>query len=409
VSVCTLALTTGLLLISHLPAALIVVPVCAAYVLGSWVVHRHAARRLGLVGVGVALGVGVAAFYVLPALLELDAVRMSRLTNNYFDYHLHFVHPASWVNWSWGYAPSGTNEPHQVSYQIGILQWVAIVLAASMVLAGIAVRRWTEESWALTGWLAVIAGALFMMTAASVGIWDRIAPLAFIQFPWRFLMLPVVASAALAASLLAMIRHRLAQTLIVVCAITLQWSVTRDYRAPAWSRDRAEIAVDAPDWAASANGQAWGFREAGYDPISVSVDAPREAGRWVTTGGRGEVTPLAVSDVRLSLRVDAIDPLGLVIRSPSFPGWTLTLDDVAIVPEVEPGSGYMAVQVPAGTHRVDATFGNTAIRTTANAISTISLIVLLLLLGGSVWRTRIQMRARRPGRSTISSNRLSAG
>ncbi len=82
VFVCTLALTTGLLLISHLPTGVIVAPLAAAsrtrFLAGS---PSRRLRRMGLVALGAAMGAGLAAFYVVPAIAELDAIQMSRLTS----------------------------------------------------------------------------------------------------------------------------------------------------------------------------------------------------------------------------------------------------------------------------------------------------------------------------------------
>src|SRR5207244_4008379 len=85
--ICALAFTTGVLIISHLPTAVIVAPLAAAYLVGSWLVHRRPAHVVGRAVTGALLGAGLAAFYVAPALLELNAIKMSGMTAGYFDYH----------------------------------------------------------------------------------------------------------------------------------------------------------------------------------------------------------------------------------------------------------------------------------------------------------------------------------
>jgi hypothetical protein len=40
--------------------------------------------------------------------------------------------------------------------------------------------------WPQAPWFAVVAVALFLMTEASVVLWDAIPALADLQFPWRF-------------------------------------------------------------------------------------------------------------------------------------------------------------------------------------------------------------------------------
>jgi len=375
---CALALTTGLLLISHLPVSLIVAPVCALYVLGSWVMYRHPQRQLVLVALGVTIGVGLASFHIIPAILELDAIQIRSLTREALDYHRHFIVPTAWLDWDWGYASSGTTGPNHMSFQIGIIQWLAII-AAAIRLVVLTIRR-DGRAWPVAGWLSVFGGTLFMTTGAAVHLWDRVAPLAFLQFPWRFLIVPTIACSALAALVLASLRDQTNQALIVVCAIALQWSVTRDYRLPAWTRPRAAITIDVPGWWASRNAQIFGFREPAYDPVSVTDTSPIGAERWATTTARAEIVPLLQNDAQLVLRVEAQEEAGLTVRMPFFRGWRLTLDDTAITPTIQPGTGFMTLQVPAGSHRVEARFTNTPVRTVANAIAVLSIFSWVLLL-----------------------------
>jgi hypothetical protein len=380
--ICTTALSTGLLLITHLPASLIVAPFCAAYTFGAWLVYRPPARRLGLIVLGAAIGVGVAAFYVFPSILELGDVKIDTLTSDYFHYRRHFVRPGAWLDWSWGYAPSGNDEPNLMSVQIGIVQCLVILAA----IAGLLLLpfRWPPATrWALAGGLAAVAVSLFMMTAASGSIWSRVAPLSFIQFPWRFLMIPAIVCSALAAALLSAVSVRTTQALVVICAVALQWSVTRDYRSPAWTRERAVIAIDNPHWAASANGRHWAFREPGYDPIAVTRDTPIAPARWAITAGHARVVAIAATDVRLSLRVEARESVDLLIATPSFPGWRIAIDEKPVAHDVQPGSAYLGVRVPAGAHGVDVRFRNTPLRTAANTTTLVSLLVVGLLLGWS--------------------------
>ncbi len=398
--VCLLALSIGLLITSHLAVSVITVPVCAAYVLAAAVVNRDRRRRVSLVAVGVVVGVGLAAFFAIPSILEQDAVRIRIMISGYEDFHRHFLRPAAWVNWSWGYGAAASGAPDEMSTQIGIGQWI-IVLAAVVAAVLLAWRR-DSRGLALAGWLAVFAFALFMTTAASIGIWIRLPPLAFIQFPWRFLVLPTIACTALAAILLALIHNRTTQALIVISAVALQWSVTRNYR-PAWDGDRAVIHINEPDWAFSRNATVWGFRHSGFDPKGVKTTPPTVTERWMSIGTPENVTPLALTDTHLSFRVDTKEPLDFIVCSPFFPGWQVSLDERAVSPRILPDTAYMAVAVPPGSHHVEATFGNTTVRAAANAVTAVSMVVWLVLLAWSVVTTR---RGRVPRTLPPTSDRI---
>lgn len=379
---CALALFTALLLISHLPSAVIVAPLAAAYLASLMVfVRRPSARTTWLIAGGVAAGVGMAAFYLMPAILELDAIRISRLTTGYFDYHLHFVHPAWWIDWSWGYGASGVDDPERLSVQIGIAQWMVLLAAVTTLAVPRFRRRVAVPAAIVIGWLSVVAAALFMMTSASTPFWDHVPPLAFIQFPWRLLMLPTLSCSVLAAILLSAVGRPTTQALIVLCSVTFQGYVTRDYRMQAWERPRAVMDIDDPAWASVSEERKWAFRAPGYDPVNVSREVVHPTPeRWSVTDGDADVSATSSTDISLALTVRASEPARLVINTPYFPGWHLSVDDQSVVPAIEPRTGYMDVQVPAGTHRVDAAFENTRVRTTANAITLISFVAWILLL-----------------------------
>ncbi len=385
---CALALTTGLVLVSHLPTAEILAPVAAAYLAAASIVHRRPARRVGLAFAGALAGAALAGFYILPAILELDAIKIRHMTAGYFDYERHFVHPPWWFDWSWGYGPSGVNASDQLSLQIGIVQWLVLAAAAVLLAVPSLRRRAASGPPAILAWLLVVAGALFMMTTASSAVWNIVGPMAYIQFPWRLLMLPVIACAVLSAIVLSAVRHSARQALVLLCLIAFQWYVTLDYRDKAWTHERAAIAIDDPGWPYTHNARRWSSSEPAYDPASV-VGKPRPAvARWTLRQGEGTVNATSATDARLWLETDACEPLILDINSPFISGWRISVDGQSVSPRIEHRSGYMRVFVPAGVHTVEAMFGNTWVRSAGNTVTLLGVLGCLLLAYSEVQRRR---------------------
>lgn len=361
----------ALLLITHLPTALIATPLCAVFLIGSWIARRPPVRAIVLVGLGVSIGAGLAAFYVVPAIGQIDAVSVGKMTTGYFDYHRHFVRPEWWFDTSWGYAGSGEGSAEQMSMQLGMLQWIVVGTAVVVLAIPRLRRRLPLPSIMLAAWLAVVALALFMMTAYSAAIWETIGPMAYIQYPWRLLMLATIACAVLAAILLACVRHRTTRVVVVLCAVAFQWQQTAPYREMASSRERASLAIDDPRWPQTESARKAGFREPAYDPISVRRTPEPAGGRW-SLDGTGEVSAISQTDANLDLSVIANGPVKLVINTPYFPGWQTRVDGRLAAAAVDPESGYMVVAVPAGTHRVSASFGRDRLRTVAELITLFS-------------------------------------
>lgn len=371
-----LALFVGIMLVCHLPSFLICTP---AFVFYACCVPRRAgaSHRLALLitAAAVLLGCGLAAFYVMPALTEIEAIAMSQLTMGYFDYHQHFVYPVQWVRYGWGYGGSVAGPDDQMSFQIGLVQWVVLASSLSVVIAKMWRRRTDQATRAMWVWLGIAAFAMFLMTDASVRVWDAIGPLAFIQFPWRFLMLVSLSAAALSAALLSGLRQRPAvQALLVLVVAVAMWPLTDAQLKPARYIPAGDYAIDEANWARSERAAANAFIEAGYTPVQATRLPAGLVDRWTITRGEGSVRERALTDDRLDLVVKSAAGVQLTINSHDFPGWKAWVDRRETPISAEPGFGFLQVEVPAGTHRVEARLTNTPIRTAANALSAASLV-----------------------------------
>ena len=372
-----LALTSAGLVVSHLPTALIIAPVFAAVIGGAWIVHRWPRRRLGRLVTGLVLGGGLSAFYVLPAVLQLEAIQIDRVTTDTFDFHRHFVRPEWWFDRSWGYAGSGEGADDQMSLQLGRVQWGVLLAAIVSVVAPPVRRRLAVSAVGIVVWLAVVGGALFMMTSASAPVWEGVGPLIFVQFPWRLLMVPAIACGILAAILLSCIRQPTVQAVLVLSVVAVQWHETLPYREIASTRERATVAIDDPAWPATDGITTPPFREAAYDPVSVRREPAPAPGRWAIEGV-ADVVAVTVTDAAIDLSITAPEPVTLVIHSPFFSGWRVSVDRDSVDPWIDPASGYMRVRVPPGTHRVHAAFARDGVRVLAEVITLLSGLTLFL-------------------------------
>ncbi|HVH56221.1 MAG TPA: 6-pyruvoyl-tetrahydropterin synthase-related protein [Vicinamibacterales bacterium] len=374
-----LAVTIALLLTSHLPTALIVAPLAVGMLVGSWIVGRLPVRLFGLAVIGVLLGLGMAAFYVLPAILQMNEVHIAALTTGSFDYHRHFVRPEWWFDRSWGYGGSGAENTDRMSTQLGVVQW--IVLGSSLAVLAVPRFRHSLRGSPVTtvGCLLVVLLALFMMTEPAAFVWEAIGPIAFVQYPWRLLMIPTIACGVLAAIVLSCIRPPAIQAIVILCVVVLQWQQTQMYRAMAATQERPEMRIDHPAWPATESARRMAFRERAYDPITVRIKGDPALGRWRATAG-AEIWATSATDAHLHLVVTAHEPVKLVITSPFYPGWRTSVDGRHVSPSIDARSGYMAVDVPAGVHRVSANFGRDRLRTIADGITVAALLSLVAVL-----------------------------
>jgi hypothetical protein len=391
-------------LVCHLPATLIFSTVFVARAIVGLLAAPDRRRSLVWCATAVLLAAGLSAFYVAPALGERHLIQMHALTTDYFDYRKHFVEPAQWFRYRWGFGASEPGSADGMSFQVGILQWGLIVVALGCALRAAARRHLTREDRDLVFWLAVVAFALFMTSSASLPVWRAIPPMSYVQFPWRFLMLVAVAGGALASNLLARLPPVSARAVVLTLVVILQIAVSREQRRPDHYVPRRAMDIDRVAWGYTSEARKAAFVEPGYYPVVPASDqAGREAGvpldraeaaipvgRWTPSDPRATVTPRRTADhlVELELQSDAGTDLTLATRL--FPGWVVRLDDREIPVSADPPHGFMRVSAPPGAHTLTAEFTETRLRRIANATSATSAAVIVLLIVASA---RVSRRA----------------
>lgn len=398
-----------LMLLCHLPTFVIFTPVFIAYV--GYVLWSRGPERGGPRSVGVrllaiviliGLGAGMAAFYVLPAVTERKFIGLHALTSGSFDYQNHFVAPAQWVRFNWGFGNSLEGSRDGMSFQIGILQWIVIVVGIATTVA-LAMRRQLDRRAGWIGfWLGGAAFAMVMMSAASQPLWSVVPQLSYLQFPWRYLMVVSLACAACGAALLSGVRSEVAQVVIVLFALVGQLSAARPQHSPKAQIPLEEMNIDDPSWSRAVSDKTAYFEDA-YSPATAAQLLAPDVGRWTVQSGRAVVRERSVKDDQLILDVEVTDSVeGAIvsINSRVFPGWRARVDGDA--PAVsESATGYITVCVPPGRHRVKVEFRNTPIRALGNVVSVVSLVAWLGGLAISPVIDRNAGHTRRRGTSSV--------
>ncbi len=268
------ALFYAALLLGHNITALIFTPVVLAYAITQLteyaVHHTQADRVLSIpycvlrVALPLGLGLGLAAFFWLPAFVERDSVQIIQLfMPQAFDYHYHFVELFS--------LPM-TVDPNLVlpptPRGVGLIPLTLAVAALALKW-----KRWNPRQKVTAGLTALLALGSWMLTLPqSVAIWDALPLLRFVQFPWRFLGLTSLSLAFLTGGWVA--EHdqarlsfvlRPAKRFFVLSGISHLWVTLslRGREAPeAISGDKNEIAsphLPPPGGSAARNDRLQGF------------------------------------------------------------------------------------------------------------------------------------------------------
>ncbi len=376
--------------------------------LKAWILDEslstRAARGKVVAGLtaAVLLGLGLAAFMWLPAVLERDAIQFRNVAGGpgtYFDFRRYFV------DWRELFAPAlifdlGATQM-RFYYSLGLAQW-------SLSALGLLTVFWPRIRRLSVLFFAFAALALiYMILPASAQVWEAFPLIAFLQFPTRLLGPAAVALGVLAGAGVSCTNF--------VDALPLRW---RHSRAAFGALAMALCAVAAmpllypPPWPE-------------FGPVSAQrILANELAGIGIGTTSANDFLPVGVtvppgpqSSLVESYKTGVVDKVNrrtlpegtqvkivehgpehdrflvtgesdFVLRPYTFywPGWTAYVDGQRVPIEIADPDGWITFQVPAGTHDVLLQLENTPIRWAGWLLTALSLVTLLAL---ALWRIRL--------------------
>jgi len=303
----------------HLPSCLVLALVPVAYsALGGGI--RGAARALGAGLVGACL----AAFYLVPAVMNRPFVAEQHFLEGRFDYRQNFSHPDAIL--------------------AAVLTFVPLLFLAARLPRG--QRTMPLRGGVTRFWAAEVLAAGVMMTPLSIRLWDALPPLQYLQFPSRFFSAVVPGVVWLEARLLAVRPFPGFRLLVTAIAYVV---VIAGAAFPAFVTDASSLrrffdqgVVAAPEyqtrWQAESRLEPWAL------PAEI-LESPRAA--LVSGSGRVEVEEWGSR--RIVLRTSIDTPNAQVrLKTAYFPGWTG-------VDQIEPVDGLLGVMVEQGQGRVELT------------------------------------------------------
>ncbi len=381
------AVATALILLSSNPVALIVVPVLALYALFlAW--RARSGRALGRGAWAIGLGLGLAAFFWLPALAERDWVQTGRLLSGYLNYGNHFVYLHQLVYSPWGYGLSLPGPEDGMSFGLGPVHLA--LLAASLPLAWKLRDRLRRagEGWAhFWFFLALLGLAVFLVTDNAVWLWDGLPLLQYLEFPWRILALASVATAVIAGFVFLAAKDSRQRRWLLAAVLGGLLLTGMGHAKPEGYYDTTD-AEYSPATIAATGIEVTTARE--YEPIWAGTrpEAAAPADRLLLIGGQVRVLKSRVTGHRTEWLIEADGPAQLRAATYYYPGWRLTVDGEQRPVTIQNPYGLMDFTLESGVHEVVLAFGSTPLRGWAGAISAAAMA---LLVGTAVygwWRRR---------------------
>lgn len=379
--VITLALSWFTLFTSHNLMVLIFTPFFAGWVLlFLWKERRwQLIPQLVLSGI---LAFALAAFFIIPVLLERDLVHVDTLVVGYYEYTAHFATLAQmFTSRFWGYGPSVWGVEDGMSFQVGHLHWFLSLVVGSLVLVLLLRKRKKiaeikKNPFFLPVFYLFLVGwfSAFMAHSRSTPIWQMLPPLKFVQFPWRFLTVVTFAFSFLAGAVSLLVKDKkkliFVSCLLVAGVLILNWNYFRP------EKGRTGPLTDEEKF----SGAAWELQQTAgiYDYLPKSAkEAPKGPQKTLAEvmEGEGKIFRPEQGTYWAKFNADIKSSSALVrINIFNFPNWRVLIDEQEVKPFVAESErwGRMYIKIPQGEHLVYLQLYNTLPRTVGNIISLIS-------------------------------------
>ncbi len=370
---------------------------------GAWVmreeVSQASVRRklIGALAVAAGLGLAVSAFMWLPAILERDAVQFRNVASGtYFDFRRHFIGAAELFSPSQIFDLGATQM--RFHHNLGLPQWVLAALGMLTVFRP-RLRRLSVLFFAFAS-----LGLIYLMLPASQSVWEAIPPMAYFQFPTRFLgpaalTLGVLAGAALGwADGLAWRHGRLALAGVAVAACIA--AAMPQLYPPAWPDFGPLTARRILE--TELNGRGIGTTSANdFLPVGAVVVPPPQMS-LIDSYETGTVDKVNRATLPVGTTVTVLEHgpqqdtflvrggSEFVLRLFTFywPGWTAYVDGAPVDITLSEPEGWITLWVPAGEHEVLVRLEDTAPRWVAGGLSLLAALALAAL---AVWRLRLSI------------------
>lgn len=323
----------GLLIISHNTVALIAGLGIASLI----VIDTYRYQML----VSAAFGVGMSAFFWLPALAEKGLVRFDLVQ---------------------------VSDPSQYFIGIQNAERLGLVTVLSLTIFLGLTKKVKLQDKVMAGLVAI---GLLLSLPLSAPLWNGpVAPL--VQFPYRFLILPVLFGPWIVAAIIEQLKGRKRILLMVIfvllcarAAVTQLSQIQFVHRLLGFYTTNEATTNVANE----------------YMPRWVSdIPTKRAVETLEVIAGDTTLSERTFPNERIRVEVDAKEISTVQINKIYYPGWGVTIDNQLVPIDYHNALGVMRIEVPQGAHTVEAAFRETPFRFAADLVSLISFIGFIVLI-----------------------------
>ncbi|MCC7129021.1 MAG: hypothetical protein B6D39_08435 [Anaerolineae bacterium UTCFX2] len=325
----------------------------------------------------LAFGLGLSAFFWLPAIIDMRYVHLEREIGSNFDYHDHFIFPRQLFSSYWGYGGSVAGPDDKMSFSIGPVHVILVIILIPFLW-----KIWKSSKsigWWFIFMLLVITVSIFFATSISEPIWERLPLIKSLQFPWRFLTLVVFSSSFIASFPFILISHgnRLLSNLVLFTIIATIIMLGLPNARPPMYHDLTES-----DWRSGTiiNHNLKVNHIDMFEPIWVRKKPNVPAiSLFTMLKGQGVITATRLSPTHLQANIELQLPSSLRANVNYYPGWELYVNGDKHKFSFDNAYGNIEFNLEPGRHHIDLVFTNTPLRLWSEWFSLFFLILIIIM------------------------------
>jgi hypothetical protein len=375
-SIVFLAVTFAAVWLTNAPAG--VVASYSLAMLFAWTALTKKSWRPLLHGAAaLALGFGIAAFYLVPAAYEQKWVNISLALASGLQPAQNFLYTII--------ADAEHNTFNHIASSTA-----ALMLVLTGVFAALSFPRGPSNGQVLNKslWSVLVAlsvAAAFLMVRISNILWVVLPKLRFVQFPWRWMSILALPFACfISAAVHKRMRSYRAASMIAAVLAVLASTATYMVRHTWWDSEDVPVVLEALQ-----NDEGFeGVDE--YDPLGDDHSLlPEKSERAMIVPDATEEKDAVESDAQVTvqrwtaekkeIQITARESSVLKLRLLDYPAWRVEVNEGVVIPEHIAESAQIIVPLPAGPSHVLVRFIRTPDRIIGGLMSAASILIALLL------------------------------
>ncbi len=339
-------------------------------------IHERSWRLLLRLAFAIALGLGLASFYLFPAIYEERWINIAEVLGPGVRPQDNFL-----------FTTIADPDHNRFNFLVSSVALAEIALLA--VVLWVPLTRLKERIlWSMASvWAAVTA---ILMSSFSHPLWQYLPKFRFVQLPFRWLL---CLNAALTILFVVAVQRWSLRVLASASLLAVVLLTGNRIQRPWW--DNAADIQEMNDATSDGKGNE-GIDEYvpyGTDPYDVNKDAPRVA---ATSGASAKARVIQWGAEEKHFVVETTRPTTLAIRLFDYPAWSTTVNGAAVTTARSEDTGQILVPVSAGRNEVEIRFARTWDRRVGGILSLISIAILV-----AIWL--LTRRAPSPPYSSLSS------